>query len=82
MIVKVVKAKVCFYEVLGEGDKLNLVRKSEIISGVTPNEKAAAKYFAKLGRVVRVLAVEKIVEKYSLSDDEFFKIAIPVKKES
>lgn len=49
MIVKVVKAKVCFYEVLGEGDKLNLVQKSEIISGVTPNEKAVAKYFAKLG---------------------------------
>ena len=52
-----------------------------MISGVTPNEKAAAKYFAKLGRVVRVLAVEKIVEKYSISDDDFFKIATPVKKE-
>jgi len=81
MVVKVVKAKVCFYEVLGEGDKLNLVKKSEIISGVAANEKAAAKYFAKLGRVVRVMAVEKIIEKYSISDDEFFKIAIPVKKE-
>lgn len=81
MIVKVVKAKVCFYEVLGEGDKLNLVQKSEIISGVTPNEKAVAKYFARLGRVVRVMAVEKIVEKYSILDDDFFKIATPVKKE-
>lgn len=81
MIVKVTKAKVVFYEVVEDGDKMNLVKKSEIISGVAANEKAVAKYFAKLGRVVRVSEVEKIVEKYSISDDDFFKLAAPVKKE-
>ena len=81
MIVKVVKAKVDFYEVVEDGDKMNVVKKSEILSGVAANEKAVIKYFAKLGRTVRVVGVEKIVEKYSISDDDFFKIATPVKKE-
>ena len=75
MIIKVSKARVDFYEVLEDGDKMNLVKKSEIVSGVAANEKAVAKYFAKIGRVARVESVEKIVEKYNIPDEKFFEIA-------
>lgn len=80
MIVKVRKAKVDFYEILEDGDKRNLVKKSEIVSGVAANEKAVAKYFAKIGRVARVESVEKIVEKYNIPDEKFFEIAEKVEK--
>lgn len=80
MIVKVTKAKVEFYEVVEDGDKMNLVKKSEIVSGVAANKKAVAKYFARLDRAVHVVGVEKIVEKYNISDEKFFEIAEKVEK--
>ena len=80
MIVKVTKAKVDFYEVDEVNGKVDLVKKSEVLSGVRANEKAVAKYFAKAGRVVCVESVEKLEEKYNISDEKFFEIAEKVEK--
>lgn len=80
MIVKVTKVKVDFYEVDEVDGKVELVKKSEVLSGVRANEKSVEKYFAKAGRVVRVESVEKIVEKYNISNEKFFEIAEKVEK--
>lgn len=80
MIVKVTTVKVDFYEVDEVDGKVELVKKSEVLSGVRANEKSVEKYFATAGRVVRVESVEKLVEKYNISNEKFFEIAEKVEK--